>query len=345
MAVRISDIAEALGISEATVSLALNNKRVVSEKTRQKVHQTAEKMGYFPNAYAQGLAKKTSGTIGLVVPDITNPYYGELVKYCGERIREKKYNPLFAFSNDSRTIEEQVIDQFISERVEGVLIAPTNKDCLNGDYTRKLERYGIRYMFVTSYYHNIEAPYVMVNLESGSYQLISYLLDMGHRDIFFLSSNPEMIPTLTRIQGYRRAFEEYGLEVDEGKFIDCNAVTFDQAFRMTENLLRSGRNIDAIVAMNDMMALGSLRSLMNHGIRIPDEISLAGYDDVIFSNVSAIPLTTVKQDISLLGREAVDILVRMLEGKQGTETLMIEPELVVRKSTGRKKDLGKVAIP
>ena len=109
-------------------------------------------------------------------------------------------------------------------------------------------------------------------------------------------------------------------------------------------LLPDRSKIDAIVAMNDMMALGSLRSLMNHGIKIPDEISLAGYDDVIFSNVSAIPLTTVKQDISRLGRDAVDILVRMLEGKQGTETLMIEPELVVRKSTGRKKDLGKVAI-
>lgn len=336
MAVRISDIARALGISEATVSLALNNKEVVSEKTRRRVHQAAEKMGYYPNAFAQGLAKKSSGMIGIVVPDITNPYYGALVKYCGERIREKKYNPIFAYSNDSRTLEEQVIEQFISERVEGVLIAPTNKERLREDYTKKLERYGIRYMFVTSYYHNVEAPYAMVNLESGSYQLIRYLLDMGHRDIYFLTSNPEMVPTATRISGYRRAFEEYGIPVSDEKFVECNAVTFDQALWMTEELVESGKNIDAIVALNDMMALGALRALLNRGIRIPEEISLAGYDDVIFSNVSAIPLTTVKQDIFRLGREAVDILIKMIEGKQGNDRFMIEPELVVRRSTGRK---------
>ncbi len=337
MAVKLSDIARALGISEATVSLALNNKSVVNENTRLKVQKTAEEMGYRPNALAQGLAKKSSGTIGVVVPDIANPYYGELVKYCGKYIRERNYSPIFAFSNDSREIEEQVIEQFIAERVEGVLIAPTNKDCLYRDYISKLEKYGIRYMFVTSYYHNIEAPYAMINLESGSYQLIRYLLDMGHREIYFLSSNPEMIPTSTRINGYRRAFEEYGLPVDESKFINCEAVTFDQAFWMTGNLLQSNRKVDAIVTMNDVMALGSLRALMDHGVSIPDEISLAGYDDVIFSTVSAIPLTTVKQDIPRLSQAAVDMMVRMLDGQQEIEKFLIEPELVVRRSTGRKR--------
>ncbi|NBI91382.1 LacI family transcriptional regulator [Lachnospiraceae bacterium] len=180
-------------------------------------------------------------------------------------------------------------------------------------------------------------PYAMVNLESGSYQLIRYLLDMGHRDIYFLSSNREMIPTATRINGYKRAFEEYGLQVDDGKFVDCNAVAFEQAFQMTEELVQSGKNIDAIVAMNDMMALGALRVLMNKGVRIPEEISLAGYDDVIFSNVAAIPLTTVRQDIFRLSRAAVDMLVRMIGGGQGNEHFMIEPDLVVRKSTGRKQ--------
>ncbi len=337
MAITLSDIAQELGLSEATVSLALNNKSVVNEKTRERVCGTAVKMGYLPNANAQGLAKKSTKLIGVVVPDITNPYYGELVKQCGEHIRLKGYSPLFAFSNDSRSLEEQIIDQFISERVDGIIIAPTNKEIIDADYTVKLCRNNIKHIFVTSYYQNLKSPYVMVNLKNGSYQLIKYLLDLGHKDIYFLSCNPEMIPTLTRIEGYKEAFCEYGFEVDNSKFIECSSVTFEQAFYMTEQLISSGKNIDAIVAMNDMMALGALRSLMNNGIRIPEDISLAGYDDVVFSNVSAIPLTTVKQNISQMSTMSVDMLVRIIEGSKEPSTLMIEPELVVRKSTGRAK--------
>jgi LacI family transcriptional regulator len=266
-----------------------------------------------------------------------NPYYGAAVKYCGKYINESGFNILFAFSNDDQSNENDIVNQFISQRVAGILIAPTNQGNMKTNYIDNLKRSEIPFLYFTSYYNDVDAPYSMINLESGSYQLIRYLLDLGHKEIFFLSSDKEMVSTKTRINGYIRAFKERGLVVDEDYFVNCKHVTFEQSVLSTESLLKSNRKIDAIVTMNDVMALGSLRVLLDNGIEIPDQISLAGYDDVLFSNISAIPITTVKQDLKRLCNISVDMLVNMINNGVRPENVMLQPELIVRRSTGRKK--------
>ena len=230
MAIKIGDIAKELNVSKATVSLALNDKETVNASTKRLIKETAKKMGYMPNAMAKNLARKKNKNIGLIVPDIANPYYGNLVKYISQYIDSYyNYNTIFANSNDSDYSEKKLIENFISERVGGVIIAPTHRNTADHSYIKRLEQYNIRYTFLSAYYTDLKSPCVMVDLEEGSYQLVSYLLDLGHRNIFFLASDPNVVPTFTRVRGYKKAFEERSIPVDPAMFIDCKMATFEQA--------------------------------------------------------------------------------------------------------------------
>ncbi len=338
MNVKISDIAKALNISKSTVSLALNDKDIVNAETRQLVKDTAKKMGYAPNALAKGLAKNKSNNIGLILPDITNPYYGNLAKYVSEYTEDYyNYNTIFAVSNDNPQTEKKIIENFISERVAGVIIAPITNKCKDHSYIKNLERYNICYSFVTAYYTDIKTAYSMSDLEEGSYQLVKYLLDLGHRNIYFLATSSDVVPTYTRIRGYEKAFGERNIPVDSSKFIECKIANFEQAYAATQQLIVSKTNMDAIITMNDIMALGVLRACTEHDINIPETLSVAGYDNVIYSSVATIPITTVHQDLQGISRGAVDMLFDMMKNGQDYEgAVLIQPELIIRRSTARR---------
>lgn len=336
MSIKLKDIAKMAGVSEATASLALNDNKIVKEETRLKVKKIARELGYSPNALARGLAKRKSGTIGLIVPDIESAYYGKLTRCIDENVREAGYSLILAISNDKREIEKQIINNFISERVEGVIIAPINQ--YNGDlsYIYQLEKHNIPCVFATAHYPEVDAPFVMVDLEEGTYRLVKYLLDLGHRDIFFITGSPKVITTSYRINGYVKAFQERGLAVDEGKFIHCSRLNYEQASQTAENLIRSKTGIDSIIAINDMMALGVLNTLKADHIDVPGDISVAGYDNMIFSSVASIPITTVNQDIEQISWKAVNIAVNRIKGGDIVEKILIKPELIIRESTGLK---------
>ncbi len=336
MGVRLMDIAKEVGVSEATVSLALNNKTVIKEETRRKIWETAERMGYRPNVIAKTLVKQKSNVIGLVITDFANVYFGQFVKSCVAKIVENGYQPLIASSQDKFSEEERVIDQFISQRVAGIIIIPpTSSNLHEVTYLKSLETYGIRYLYATAHYTNVDAPYVMVNLKHGSYLAVKYLLDMGHRRIYFLGAHPQQIPTKMRFEGYKEAFAERGLEADESMMIRCENADFESSYVETLRLVKSGVRIDAITTINDIMALGSLRALRENGLRVPEDLSLIGYDDIVFSDVAAIPLTTVHQDIDAISRRSVNLLINMIQNDiQRNDKILIEPHLVVRNSTG-----------
>ncbi|MBC7959557.1 MAG: LacI family DNA-binding transcriptional regulator [Vallitaleaceae bacterium] len=301
----------------------------------------ARKMGYTPNAMAKGLSKSKSNNIGLILPDISNPYYGNLAKYISVYTENQyNYNTIFANSNDNLHTEEKIIENFISERVGGVIIAPITDKSKDHSYIKKLERYNICYSFVTAYYPDFKAPYIMSDLEDGSYQLVSYLLDLGHRNIYFLATSPEVVPTFTRIRGYEKAYAERNILVDSSMFLDCKVANFEQAYTTTQQLILSKTNIDAIITMNDIMALGALRACIEHKVNIPEELSVAGYDNVIFSTVSTIAITTVNQDLERISRGAVDMLFDMMKtGQEYEGAILIQPELIIRRSTARKQIL------
>jgi DNA-binding LacI/PurR family transcriptional regulator len=333
--IKLQDVARRAGVSMATASLVMNNRPGVNDNTRSRVWEAARELGYSPNNRARGLALRKTDTIGLIVTDIENPFFGSITRYINEYAREREFNLILAISNDDLDTEDRIIENFISERVEGVIIIPTLTPKTETDSFRQLEKHQIPYVFITSYYPGIACDCVMTDLEAGSRRLCSYLLSLGHRKIFILvSSDRNTIPSAARIRGCRQAFEEAGMVFHENWILECTRTDFRSGFEKASQVV-SREKPDAIIAINDIMALGAKRALKEMGYHIPKDISVAGYDDVIFSSISEIPLTTVKQDIPAISREAVRILIDRINRKRRSAQLYtIEPELVVRSSTG-----------
>ena len=335
MTIKLKDVAKQAGVSEATVSLALNNNKLVKDETAKRVKEIAKELGYTPNAMARGLVKQKSGTIGLIIPDIESAYYSKLVKCIDENLRDAGYNLVLTISNDKPEIEKKIVGNLISERVEGIIIAPVNKYNEELDYIKQLDLHKIPCIFVSAYYDELDKPYVMVDLEEGTYKLVKYLLDLGHRRIVFLTGSPKVLTTSHRINGYRRAFEEKNLSFDETQLIECKRLDYEYSCDVAKELLKNKSEIDTVITINDMMALGIVNTFRNNGVNVPDEISVAGYDNIIFSVISPVPITTVDQDIRKMSRLAVNIIVSELENPASRkENILIKPDLVIRDSTG-----------
>jgi LacI family transcriptional regulator len=335
MLIKLKDVAAQAGVSEATASLVHNDKPVIKETTRLKVMEAAKILDYIPNEAAQNLATSRTKTIGLIITDIENPFFGSLTRHIDQAIRSYGYRLILSISNNDIPLEDRILKDFLKKRVDGIIIVPSFRK--RGEYRiyETLQKQEIPFIFTTTYYPGFENRSVMTDLSQGSYLLVKYLLDLGHRDIgFLLSADLNMALSSLRLQGYRRAHEERGLTLNTDLIIPCPQVDYHSAFQKTSVFLKT-KKIDALITINDYMAMGAKRAAESLGYNIPQDLSIAGYDDVAFASLSEIPLTTVRQNIQTIGQETVDRLFAFIQGKYTEmEQSWIQPELIVRQSTG-----------
>lgn len=267
--VKLIDVARKARVSEATASLALNRKPGVNAKTRERVLKAAKSLGYSPNTLARGLATHRTHSIGLVVTDIENPFFGSLTRHIDEFSLEAGYNLILSVSNDELDLEARIIQDFIGKRVDGVIIVPTILPRRDLSYFENLKKHHIPYVFSTPYYPGVPCECVMTNLEEGSYALCQHLLKLGHRDILLLvSNNREVVPSKLRIQGCRKAFEEHGLVLDRRRVVECERTDFDCGYTTTLRIMKKGKP-DTVMAINDIMALGGQTGDQGAGVRHP----------------------------------------------------------------------------
>ncbi len=333
--IKLKDVANKAKVSEATASLVLNRRKGVNAATRERVLKAAQTLGYTPNSIARGLAMRRTRSIGLVVTDIENPFFGSVTRFVDEFILARGCTLVLSVSNNDLELEEKIISYFIGKRVEGVIIVPTNSRRMNFSYFNDLDRHKIPYVSVTTYYPGVEGDCVMTDLKKGSCQLARYLIQLGHREVLFLASNDRTVPVSSlRIEGVQKAFAEAGLPADGIHIVECDHANFSCGYAVAQAALRR-RKPDAIIGVNDIVALGAERAMREKGYSIPGDISVCGYDDLIFSRISEIPLTTVKQDIKQICKKAVDVLFDRIKGANtGKRIQKIPPELVIRQSTG-----------
>jgi LacI family transcriptional regulator len=333
--IKLKDVARRAGVSEATASLVMNERPGVNAKTRQRVLKAARSMGYTPNNIARGLATRKTHTIGLVVTDIENPYFGSLTRYVEEAARNEGYNLILSVSNDDLALEDTILMNFIGKRVDGVIVVPSLAQRTEYSCYEKLARHRIPFVFSTTYYPGVKADCVMTDLEEGSYELTKYLIGLGHRRIVFLvSAWMEAAVSSLRIRGYARAFRDSGIHYEGDCIIPCRHPDFSNGYLTAMDFLKV-REPDAIIAINDITALGAKKAVREKGYRIPEDISVAGYDDVIFSSIPEVPLTTVRQNVAGIAAETVNMLVGRMRGMGGKEQIVkkVRPELVIRNST------------
>lgn len=311
MYIKISDIAKRAGVSKATVSLALNGSERINELTRKRIQQLAQEMGYSPNPAARRLATKRSSQIGLIIPDIENVFYAALVRFLSDAAHDGGYDLMISTSENRIDREKRLIQSMLNSRVEGLILAPVNVPNDEPDYLNEVARIGLPLVFTTSKYPEKKHFCVMSDLYDGMRQIMTALSQKGYRRIMMLSGPENVYALELRTNGYLDSIQS--LKLSYSRICSIPEVTYQGALDLISGMKEL--DCDAIVCVNDMMALGVVNALLGRGVRVPQDIGVAGYDDVIFSRISPVPITTVRQQIKCIAEQSMQMLLDVIEGR------------------------------
>lgn len=330
MNVTIKDIAKSLGISYSSVSRALNNKPEVNEETKKKVIAQAKKMGYKPNAIARGLVTQESNTIGVIIPDIANSYYGEVTESIIETANENGYTIFLCISNWDIDLEKKYLKTLQENRVDGIILKPC-KDDSSRNFDDEIY---VPYILLEGWTDDPEYSSVSVDNTHGGYMATKHLLERGYKNIAFIGGLSNSISTINRIKGYTNALKEYKKAVDKNLIL-LGEFTIDSGYDLAKKLLQNKPDIDAIFVASDVMALGVLDYANTHGYNIPDELGIIGFDDIFYADLPQIQLTTMHQPKHDLGKYTLEFLLdRIHEGKDTiSKTIVLQSKLMDRKTT------------
>ncbi|MFB9759857.1 LacI family DNA-binding transcriptional regulator [Ectobacillus funiculus] len=328
--VTIYDVAEKAGVSISTVSKVLNNTGSIAEKTRQKVRETMRELNYQPSVVAS--VKKRIQTIGLLIPSIANPFMAEVARSIEDHVKKFGFSLLVCSTDNHLDNELEYISILKQKYVDGIILATG----LN-DYRaiKELINAEIPVALLSRDIPSLAVDTVLVDDFLGGYEAVQYLISLGHRKIAMITENINWSVVRARVQGYRQALEEAGLEYDENLVLLDNT-TLDAGKQATRKLLDLPEPPTAIFASTEFLAIGAVKSARELGIHVPKDLSIVGFDDTILATVCDPPLTTIAQPIQEMGKKVVELLVEEIEGpKETKQRIVLSPKLVVRESTSR----------
>jgi LacI family transcriptional regulator len=331
--VRLKDIAARAGVSVMTVSKALRDEHDVSAATKGRVRLLAQQLGYVPDSSAQGLRTRTTKLFGVVVSSLTSPIFSRVVLAIEERAYDLGFDVLVAQTLDKPDREEACIKRFLARRVDGLFIVPAYR--LAGE-ARVYQELLARKTPTVVMGHSVPFCNQFVNVEAddllGSYAAAQHLLKLGHKRIAFFSGPPGTPWSQERFEGYRRALREFGIEVDE-KLIFQAGRSIEEGEGATLQMINESPDVTAVQAVNDLTAVGCVETLLKQGVKVPEEISVVGFGNILLSAHFRIPLTTARQPKYRLGAAAMDAMQQLLRGKR-PESKRLAAELIVRESSG-----------
>lgn len=331
--VSIREVAEQAGVSLGTVSNVLNRPEMVAEATRQRVEKVIKELGFVRNASAHQLRAGHSHYLGLVVLDVTNPFFTEVARGVEDAANAAGYIVILCNSDSSPGKENRYLRVLEEQRPAGILITPVQNDV---SYLQHLRQQGIAVVLLDRLSRARGLCSVAVDDVLGGALATRHLLELGHRRIAFVSGPLTMRQCAERRQGMRRATREAGLDPDKvTSEIAATAQNAAAGEQCVETLLQQEPRPTAVFCANDLLALGLMRGLHQRGIRVPDDIALVGYDDVEFASVLSPALTSIRQPKYELGRAAAELLLDEIESKTAHEhrQVVYTPELLVRAST------------
>lgn len=344
--ITIRDIAKDSGFSASTVSIVLNNAplaRYIAAGTKTRIQQAARKLGYRPNQLARSLRSQRNHTIGLMVFDITDPFCTPILRGVETTLFQSSYVSLFADAHNNRDRFERYLEMLLERRVEGLIIL-ANWLFVDINVVEHLEKRSVPTVLIGRNLKMESVSSVMVDNEAGAYMALQHLYALGHRKIAFIRGPSALDDSRERWKGIRRFAKESGISIDAKLVVDLpNSFDpnqgFDAAAVLTQELLGRKRPFTAVVAFDDVTALGALRALTSAGISVPDKCSLIGFDDVAPAALAVPSLTTIRQPMETMGANAVRILneaiTALVDKKEfAPAQRKLSPELVVRQSTG-----------
>lgn len=333
MSITIHDIAAKAGVSLSTVSRVLNGKAKkyrISPKTEETILQFAEELNYRPNKMAQGLRLKKSHTIGLVVPDISNPFFAYVTRVIQTKAYEMGYSLIVCNTNEDLSTEIEQIELMKSKVIDGFIVMPVGTDYR---HLETLIRKKHPLVLLDRCFDALQTSSVVVDNYEGAYLATSYLIECGHKKIGIIQGLPDTYTNTERMRGYLDALRENNIEV-KSQYIVGKDYRRESGYIDTKLLLNLEERPTAIFTTSDLITLGALQAIVEDNYKIPDDISIVSFDDTDFAPFLFSPLTAVRQPKELMGEIAVKMLIDAMNGENATEKqrIILKSQLVKRAS-------------
>src|SRR5512141_1710850 len=328
----IRDVARLAGVSTTTVSRVINDSRAVSPERRQRVQRAIAELGYVPNAVARHLRSKRTRTIALVLSDITNPFFTTIARGVQDVAGPRGYAVTFANTDESQSQERAFLETLVQRQVDGVLLVPAGN---SPQPYRLLRSQKIPVVLLDRRVSVRQLDEVRCDSEAGAYALVRHLLELGHRRIAVITGRRDISTATDRVAGYERALAWAGVPLDRA-LIRYHSFSLEGGYRMIRDILAIDPRPTAVFATNNFIAFGALRALREANLDVPDDISLATFDDLPEEWHDDPFLTVLAQPAYELGRQAAELLFERLEtGARGRRRVIVLPGAVIpRRSSG-----------
>lgn len=339
--ITIKDVAKQCGVGVSTVSRAINNHPDINPETKQMIMDVIQESGYIPNNSARNLKRADAKSIAVLIKGITNPFFSKMIKIIEEETQKKHYSMELRHVETHEDEVDVALELVKEKRLRGIIF-------LGGYFSHseeKLEKLKVPFVFGTAgatpenkgkrFYSN-----VAVDDFEESRKVTEYLLELGHRDIAILTVEPEDLSIgKLRLEGYKEALASHNIAEREGLIgtiendTDADQYSMENGYRVTKQLLERGENFTALFATADSLAIGAVRAILDAGKRVPEDISVAGFDGIEMGNFYAPRITTLRQPVEDMAKEMIKLLFHILSGQEKHRHIMFEGELLVREST------------
>ncbi|MCP5061230.1 MAG: LacI family transcriptional regulator [Ignavibacteriae bacterium] len=335
MATTLKDVAAYVGVHPSTVSRVLHGKEnlKISAKTNERILKAVKKLNYVPDFTARTLRLKKSFTIGLIVPDILNPYFARIARRIEQLGFDKKYTVIVCNTDEDQEKEILFLNQLISRGVDGIILAPVQE---SKEHILSLIEKKTPLVLIDRIFDDLEINAVITNNSNSVINAMSHLVELGHKNIAFLKGQDKIYTIKNRLLGYHKALEKYKLPVNK-KFIVGKGFEFEDGYEATLELLNLPKLPTAIISSGgDLVTLGAIKAIVEKGLSIPEDISLIAFFDSYYSPFLATPLTTISHYRKQIGEKAFNLLLKQIESKKPlkTKTLCVDTKFDIRKSTG-----------
>jgi len=343
--VTIREVAKESGFSSTTVSIVLNNAplaRYIPETTKSRIQRAAKKLGYRPNLFARTLRNQRTHTVGVMVFDMTDPYCMPILRGIESALYQASFLPILTDVHNERSRFERYLEMLLDRRVEALIVV-ANWLFVEIDVLGDLEKSNIPTAMIGRELEAGSVSSVIVDNEMGAHSAIEHLFSLGHRDIAFIRGPKHITDTAPRWKGIRNFAKAHNLQIKSDLVLDLpessNPLSsFEAGCRLTEELLQKKRRFSALMAFDDMTAFGAIRALAIRGVKVPEQCSVIGFDDISHASVLTPALTTVRQPMEEMGKMAVSIVAEGITARQEHRKVSavhrkLLPQLVVRRST------------
>jgi LacI family transcriptional regulator len=331
----LKEVARLAGVSTATVSNVLNETKFVSEEVKEKVNSAIQELNYETNIVAKSLRVKESRIIGLLISDISNPFFSILVRGIENELAKSNYSILLNNTDSSVEKEDTYLKMLIGKRVDGLIISSAGN---TGDYFRSMEKTGVPMVFLNRCPDFLISDVIMTNNIKGAYSATEHLIRHGYEKIAIITGPTSISTGKDRLIGYKRALEDYSI-AESDELVKEGSFNTESGYKKMKELMEQDYKPDAVFISNNSMTFGAYKYLKESGHTVPDQVAVIGYDDFDWAEIVEPPITTVRQPAYDLGVHAAKlILARIIKKQVKREMMYMDPTLIIRRSCGCVED-------